>query len=413
MNIGKLTAITIKQAKPKEKNYKLFDGGGLFLLVRKDGSKYWRLKYRYGGKEKLLAIGVYPDISLSDAREKRSKAKKQLMDGIDPSAFKQAQKLSRLEAAENSFEAIGIEWYLKTQHEWSEVHKTKVEWMLTKNLYPWLGKRPISEITPPELLKTLRRIESRGALETAKRVKQIAGKVFRYAVATGRAERDPSQDLKDALAKPVKKHLAAITEPKQVGTLLLALDGYEGTLPVKTALILAPMLFVRPGELRHAEWSEIDLEAKQWVIPKEKMKTRTEHLVPLCQQAIDALIELHPLTGHGKYVFPSARSTKRPMSNNAVLGAMRRMGIDKEEMSGHGFRAMARTILDQDLKFRADIIEHQLAHAVKDPNGRAYNRTSFIKERTEMMQKWADYLDSLREQARHGNVIAGAFGGQV
>jgi len=410
MNIGKLTAITIKQAKPKEKDYKLFDGGGLFLLIRKDGSKYWRLKYRYGGKEKLLAIGVYPDISLSEAREKRSKAKKQLTDGIDPSAFKQAQKLSRLEAAENSFEAIGIEWHLKTQHEWSEVHKAKVNWMLTKNIYPWLGKRPISEITPPELLKTLRRIESRGALETAKRVKQIAGKVFRYAVATGRAERDPSQDLKDALAKPIKKHLAAITEPKQVGSLLLVLDGYQGTLPVKTALVLAPLLFVRPGELRHAEWSEIDLEAKQWIIPAKKMKTRTEHLVPLCQQAIDALAELHPLTGHGQYVFPSARSPKRPMSNNAVLGAMRRMGIDKEEMSGHGFRAMARTILDQDLMFRADIIEHQLAHAVKDPNGRAYNRTSFIKERTDMMQKWADYLDSLREQARHGNVIAGAFG---
>ena len=413
MSHGKLTAITVKQAKPKEKDYKLFDGGGLFLLVRKDSSKYWRLKYRFANKEKLLALGVYPDVSLLEARERRETAKRQLRDSIDPSAAKQAQKLSQVEASENSFEAIGIEWYQKTQHEWSEVHKTKVDWMLTKNLYPWLGKRPISEITPPELLKTLRRIESRGALETAKRVKQIAGKVFRYAVATGRAERDPSQDLKDALAKPIKKHLAAITEPRQVGTLLLALDGYEGTLPVKTALTLAPMLFVRPGELRHAEWSEIDLEAKQWIIPAEKMKTRTEHLVPLCQQAIDALLELYPLTGHGKYVFPSARSTKRPMSNNAVLGAMRRMGIDKEEMSGHGFRAMARTILDQDLKFRADIIEHQLAHAVKDPNGRAYNRTSFIKERTEMMQKWADYLDSLREQTQHGNVIAGAFGGQV
>ena len=410
MSNGKLTAIQIKNASPKEKDYKLFDGGGLFLLVRKDGSKYWRQKYRFGGKEKQLAIGVYPDVQLKEARERHDNAKRQLRDNIDPSAAKQAQKRAQAESSANSFEAIGIEWYQKTQHEWSDNHKTKVEWMLTKNLYPWIGNRPILEITAPELLKTLRRIESRGALETAKRTKQVAGKVFRYAIATGRAEREPSQDLKDALAKPVKKHLAAVTDPKKVGTLLLALDGYEGTLPVKTALKLAPLLFVRPGELRHAEWSEIDLEAAEWVIPAHKMKTKAEHLVPLCKQAIEALLELHPLTGRSQYVFPSARSPRRPMSNNAVLAAMRRMGIDKDEMSGHGFRAMARTILDEKLKFRPDIIEHQLAHAVKDPNGRAYNRTSFIEERTEMMQRWADYLDSLREQARHGNVIAGNFG---
>ena len=410
MSNGKLTAIQIKNASPKEKDYKLFDGGGLFLLVRKDGSKYWRQKYRFGGKEKQLAIGVYPDVQLKEARERHDNAKRQLRDNIDPSAAKQAQKRAQAESSANSFEAIGIEWYQKTQHEWSDNHKTKVEWMLTKNLYPWIGNRPILEITAPELLKTLRRIESRGALETAKRTKQVAGKVFRYAIATGRAERDPSQDLKDALAKPVKKHLAAVTDPKKVGTLLLALDGYEGTLPVKTALKLAPLLFVRPGELRHAEWSEIDLEAAEWVIPAHKMKTKAEHLVPLCKQAIEALLELHPLTGRSQYVFPSARSPRRPMSNNSVLAAMRRMGIDKDEMSGHGFRAMARTILDEKLKFRPDIIEHQLAHAVKDPNGRAYNRTSFIEERTEMMQRWADYLDSLREQARHGNVIAGNFG---
>ena len=410
MSNGKLTAIQIKNASPKEKDYKLFDGGGLFLLVRKDGSKYWRQKYRFGGKEKQLAIGVYPDVQLKEARERHDNAKRQLRDNIDPSAAKQAQKRAQAESSANSFEAIGIEWYQKTQHEWSDNHKTKVEWMLTKNLYPWIGNRPILEITAPELLKTLRRIESRGALETAKRTKQVAGKVFRYAIATGRAERDPSQDLKDALAKPVKKHLAAVTDPKKVGTLLLALDGYEGTLPVKTALKLAPLLFVRPGELRHAEWSEIDLEAAEWVIPAHKMKTKAEHLVPLCKQAIEALLELHPLTGSSQYVFPSARSPRRPMSNNSVLAAMRRMGIDKDEMSGHGFRAMARTILDEKLKFRPDIIEHQLAHAVKDPNGRAYNRTSFIEERTEMMQRWADYLDSLREQARHGNVIAGNFG---
>lgn len=405
-----LTNTAIKNAKPKEKQWRLPDGGGLHLLIHPNGSKYWRFKYRYNGKEKLLALGVYPDVTLKRAREKHQEARRQLELGNDPSLIKKAEKRAGKEAASNSFEAIGNEWFEKQKHRWSPVHQTKVEWMLSKNLNPWLGHRPIAEITAPELLSVLRRIESRGALETAKRTKQVAGQVFRFAVATGRAERDPSQDLKEALAAPVKKHLAAVTEPKAVGRLLIALDGYEGTPVVRAALKLAPLTFVRPGELRNAEWSEIDLEAMEWRIPGEKMKMGQDHIVPLSDQAVEALQEIYPLTGHFQYVFPSARSPRRPMSNNAVLSAMRRMDVPKEQMSGHGFRAMARTILDEVLGFRVDWIEHQLAHAVKDVHGRAYNRTAHLDKRKKMMQAWADYLDNLRAEASTSNVIPGAFG---
>ena len=406
----KLTDTAIKQAKPRDKAYKIFDGGGLFLLVNKNGSKYWRLKYRINDKEKLLALGVYPLISLKEAREKRFEAKKKIAQGIDPNDHKKAEKRAQREIADNSFEAVGYEWLEKKRLSWSKVHASKVEWMLTSNLFPWLGKRPIAEIDPPELLATLRRIESRGALETAKRVKQVAGQVFRYAVATGRANRDPSQDLKEALATPVKSHHAAVTEPKEVGPLLLVLDGYQGSPIVRAALKLAPLTFVRPGELRHAEWTEFDIDAAEWKIPGHKMKAKVDHIVPLSTQAIDALREIYPLTGAGPYVFPSARSTRRPMSNNAVLGAFRRLDIPKEQMTGHGFRAMARTILDEVLGYRVDWIEHQLAHAVKDVHGRAYNRTAHLDKRREMMQGWADYLDQLRLQANSTNVILGKFG---
>lgn len=413
----KLTDTAIKQAKPKDKAYKIFDGGGLFLLVNKNGSKYWRLKYRTNGKEKLLALGVYPLISLKEAREKRFEAKKQIAQGIDPNDHKKAEKRAQREIADNSFEAVGYEWLEMKRLSWSEVHARKVEWMLTSNLFPWLGKRPIAEIDPPELLATLRRIESRGALETAKRVKQVAGQVFRYAVATGRANRDPSQDLKDALATPIKSHHAAVTEPKEVGPLLLALDGYQGTPIVRTALKLAPLTFVRPGELRHARWADVNIDTAEWIIPGRKMKglkrkenERPDHIIPLSTQAIEALREIYPLTGTGEYVFPSARSTKRPMSDNAVLSALRRLDIPKDQMTGHGFRAMARTILDEKLGYRADWIEHQLAHGVKDVHGRAYNRTKHLDKRREMMQAWADYLDQLRLQANSTNVIPGKFG---
>ncbi|MBT5107022.1 MAG: integrase arm-type DNA-binding domain-containing protein [Porticoccaceae bacterium] len=399
-----LTDTKVRNSKPTEKTQKLFDGNGMYLEISPKGGKWWRLKYRFAGKEKRISLGVYPDTSLKDARTRKDEARKLLANGVDPSIARKAQKLQTFEAAVNSFEAVGNEWLLKQKHRWSEVHFTKVTAMLEKNLFPWLGSRPISEITPRELLEVLRKIESRGALETAKRTKQVSGQVFRYAVATGRAERDPSQDLKEALAIPVKSHLSAVTEPKAIGPLLLALDGYEGTPTVRAALKLAPLTFVRPGELRNAEWDEIDWETNEWRIPAHKMKTKADHIVPLSRQALAVLQDIQPITGRGQYVFPSARSARRPMSNNAVLSAMRSMGIDKDTMSGHGFRAMARTVLDEVLEYRVDWIEHQLAHAVKDVHGRAYNRTAHLEGRANMMQGWADYLDELR--IKSDNVIS-------
>lgn len=267
-------------------------------------------------------------------------------------------------------------------------------------MFPWLGARPIGDIKAPELLAALRRVESRGALETAHRIRTIAGQVFRYAVATGRAERDPSADLRGALPPTSKKHHAAITDPQEVACLLRAIDGYQGGFVVKCALRLASLFFVRPGELRHAEWAEINFDAEQWNIPAERMKMKQSHIVPLSRQALDILRELQPLTGASRYVFPSGRSFARPMSNNAVNAALRRMGFEKDEMTGHGFRAIARTILDEVLQVRPDFIEHQLAHAVKDPNGRAYNRTAHLAERRKMMQLWSDYIDGLKAGAR-------------
>ncbi len=402
-----LTDTAARQAKPKAKDYKLSDAGGLFLLVKTNGSKYWRLKYRYLGAEKLLALGVYPEVKLAGARRGADEARQQLRDGVDPGELRKIRKATKAEAAANSFQSVAEEWFAKQSPIWSEAHATKTLWMLERNLFPWLGTRPISDITPPELLASLRRIESRGAHDTAKRARQVAGQVFRFAVATGRAERDPSLDLRGALAASVKQHFPAITDPKAVGPLLQAIDDYRGTPVVRAALRLAPLTFVRPGELRKALWSEIDLDAAEWRIPAERMKARQAHIVPLSEQAVAILRELQPLTGRGEYVFPSARSPRRPMSDNAVLAAMRRMGIGKEEMCGHGFRAMARTILDEVLGYRVDWIEHQLAHAVKDANGRAYNRTSHLKDRKKMMQGWADYLDSLKTSS---NVIPVDFG---
>ena len=404
-----LTEIKIKSIKPEAKTKRYFDGGGMYLEVTPKGRKYWRYKYRFGGKEKRLALGVYPSVSLKLAREKLLEARQLLDRDIDPSQQKQDKKLLRVEAAQNSFRAISEEWVRKQASVWSEIHTSKVQRMLNKDLLPWLGTRPIAEITPRELLNVMRKLEDRGALESAKRTKQVAGQVFRYGVAIGVCERDPSQDLKGSLATPVKTHRAAVTEPKEVGRLLLALDGYDGSPTVQAALKLAPLTFVRPGELRHAEWSEIDWDAEEWKIPSHKMKARADHIVPLSKQSLEALKDIHPLTGHRQYIFPSGRSPKRPMSNNAVLAAMRRMDIPKEQMSGHGFRAMARTILDEVLGFRVDWIEHQLAHAVRDVHGRAYNRTAHLEGRKKMMQRWADYLDKLKAETRHGNVLVGNF----
>jgi len=390
----------VKNAKPGAKDYKLTDGGGMYLLVEPGGGKYWRLKYRFGGKEKLLSIGIYPEITLAGARDRRDAARKLLAHDVDPGEAKKAQKTARIAETENGFETIAREWYAAHSPTWASSHADTTRRRLEGDVYPVLGARPIGDIKAPEVLAMLRRIESRGALEVAHRIRAICGQVFRYAVATGRAERDPTADLKGALKPYKEKHLAAITDPKEVAPLLMAIDGYAGSFVVKCALQLAPLLFVRPGELRQAEWSEIDLDAEEWTIPAGKMKMGLPHLVPLSAQAIAILKELHALTGRGKFLFPSHRSSARPMSNNAVNAALRRMGYDKETMTGHGFRAMARTILDEVLAQRPDIVEHQLAHAVKDPLGRAYNRTSHLPERRRMMRLWADYLDGLKQGAK-------------
>jgi integrase len=404
--IHRLTESAVRGANAAEKPQKLSDGAGLYLLVEPSGAKYWRMAYRFAGKQRLLALGVYPDTTLKAARFTAMEAREKLRNGIDPNELRRLRKTTQQESLANSFSAIALEWFAKQKPAWAETHCTKVKWMLEKNLFPWMGSRPIAEITPPELLMTLRRIEGRGAIETAKRVKQVAGQVFRFAIASGRAQRDPSQDLRGALTAPVKRHLAAITDPKEVGPLLLALDGYYGSDVVRSALRLAPLTFVRPGELRQARWAEIDFEVMEWRLPAERMKSRLPHIVPLSTQAVEVLRQLQPITGHSEYLFPSPRSLRRPMSNNAVLAAMRRLGIEKGVMCGHGFRAMARTIMDEVLGYRVDWIEHQLAHAVKDANGRAYNRTAHLDKRKEMMQGWANYLDALRERASGGNVVA-------
>ena len=389
-----LSNTAIINAKPEDKNYRLYDEKGLYLEVTKAGGKLWRLKYRFGGKEKRLALGSYPEKGLKAAREARDQARTQLSHGIDPSAHKQAQKASDALTRGRTFEALAREWHTGQSRVWSTVHAKNVLDRLERNVFPYLGGRALPTITVPELLKLLRRIEERGAHETAHRVLGNVGEIYRYAIASGRADRNIAQDLKGALQPVVKKHLAAVTEPERVGELLRMIDAYQGTPTVQCALRLAPLVFVRPGELRSALWSDINLETAEWRFTVTK--TLTEHVVPLARQAVEILETLHPLTGRSEFVFPGARSRFRPMSNNAVLSAMRRMEIDNEEMSGHGFRAMARTILDEVLGYRVDIIEHQLAHQVRDPLGRAYNRTSHLAERKKMMQAWADFLDQLK-----------------
>ena len=394
-----LSDTAIRNAKPGEKAVKLTDEKGLFLLVTPGGGKWWRLKYRFGGKEKLLSLGTYPQISLKEARERRDEARKQLAQGIDPGAQKKAMKAAKTDRAANSFEVVAREWYAKQAPTWAANHGDRIIRRLERDIFPWLGGRPIAEVNAPELLGVLRRIEARGAVETAHRALQNCGQIFRYAVATGRAERDPSGDLKGALPPVKGGNFAAVTEPKQVAELLRAIDAYQGTFTVQCALRLAPLVFVRPGELRQAEWAHIDLDAAEWRYTVTK--TGTAHIVPLATQAVELLREIHAITGRGRYVFPSARTPNgsRPMSDVALLAALRRMGFSKDETSVHGFRAIARTILDEVLGFRPDLIEHQLAHAVRDPNGRAYHRTAHLPERKRMMQVWADYLDGLKRGA--------------
>lgn len=389
-----LTDAAVRNSKAAEKPVKLYDERGLYLEVSPSGGKWWRLKYRFQGKEKRLSLGVYPDVGLKEARDRRDAARKLLADGVDPSENRKAQKAAKASLAANTFEVIAREWYAKFSSDWGELHRDRVLRRLERDVFPWIGSCPISNIKAPGLLEVVQRVENRGALDTAHRVLSTCGQIFRYAVATGRAARDLSWDLRGALPPAKTNHFAATTDPSRLAELLRVMDGYNGTFIVKCALQLAPMLFVRPGELRKAEWAKVNLEEAEWQCHIKNGKV--DHIVPLCAQALAILKELKPLTEGGKYVFPCARSMTRPMSENAVLGAMRRMGIGKEELTGHGFRAVARTILEEVLGVQAKYIEAQLGHAVKDHNGEAYNRTAFLHQREKMMQKWGDYLEKLK-----------------
>ncbi len=393
-----LTDVQIRNAKPTDKPRKLADGGGLYLLMHPNGSKYWRYKYRFLGKEKLLAIGQYPHVSLSDARAKRDDAKKLMANGADPGAVKQAEKAARLEASANSFEALALEWFKVKAGSWSDAYAKKIDSQLKKNVFPKIGRLPVLEVKAPQVLALIRDIEKRNALVMAGRVKQTISQVMCYAVATGRAEADPTTSLRGALKAAEVKHMASVTDPAKVGELLRAFDAFTGTPTVRSALMLAPYVFTRIGELRQMKWADVDLERALWSIPAEVMKMREAHLVPLSTQAVAILEEMHPLSGSYEYVFTGGRDPKRPMSDAAINAALRRLGIDTQnELTGHGFRAMARTLLHERLHYPPEVIEVQLAHKAPGPLGEAYARAKFIDKRTEMMQAWANYVDDLKK----------------
>ena len=403
-----LSPVEVSKAKPGTKDYKLFDGGGLFLLITPSGGKLWRLKYRFEGRERLLALGAYPQISLADARQRRDEIKKLLTNGVDPGDARKAEKQSQTQQTE-TFEAIALEWYNRQVPVWAATHAATVISRLKRDVFPHIGAQPIAELKAMEMLQVFRRIEAREKIETAHRVKSICGQVFRYAVATGRAERDCTADLKGTLTPVIPKHHAALTDPKDVAPFLRAMDEYNGSFIVKCAMQLSALVFLRPGEIRWAEWSEFDLDAGEWNVPIERMKLKKrlkearkgeKHLVPLSRQAIEILKTLHPLTGTGKFLFPSMITNLKPISDNTINQAIRRMGYDKDEMTAHGFRAMARTILDEILHVKPEIIEHQLAHVVRDALGRAYNRTTHLDARKNMMQTWSDYLEGLKAGAK-------------
>lgn len=393
-----LTPSAVQNAKPLGKPYKLADERGMFLLVQPSGAKWWRLKYRRPGTkaENTLSLGTYPDVSLKQARDRRDAARKLLADGIDPGEKRKAEA----QAGAETFEAVAREWHARHSGHLVPSHADKVMRRLERDVFPWIGSKPIATLAAADVLAVLRRIEGRNVIETAHRAGQNIGQVCRYAVATGRAQADVTRDLRGALTPWKQGHYASVTEPARVGELLRAIDTFTGSYVVGAALKLAPLVFTRPGELRCAEWAEIDLDAGEWNIPAERMKLRIAHLVPLSSQAVAILRDLQPLTGRGRYVFPGVRSVKVPLSDMTLNAALRRVGIDRNTMTMHGWRATARTILDEVLGFRPDFIEHQLAHAVKDPNGRAYNRTAHLAERHKMMQAWADYLDALRTGAK-------------
>lgn len=397
-----LTNTKLRSLKPKAAAYRLADTNGLCIEVRPTGAKVWRYRYRHVGKASMTTLGEYPLMTLADARAARDKARALLSGGANPSQVARIERATKVEHASNTFAAVSAELLAKRAKEGLSPASVQRERRLIEKDLALLGGLPISDVTAPLLLVALRKIEQRGTLETAHRARALAGLVFRYAIATGRAERNPAADLVGALASPTVQHFAAVTDPKQVGDLLRAIHGYLGTPVVAAALKLAPLVFVRPGELRSAKWADLDLDAAEWRFVASK--TKTSHIVPLSEQAVSILRDLHPLTRRSEYVFPGVRSLRRPMSENTINAALKSLGYDSGTMTGHGFRAMARTILDEVLGFRPDLIEHQLAHAVRDPLGRAYNRTSHLPERRKMMQAWADYLDQLRKKT--GKVVA-------
>ncbi|MBB6189008.1 integrase arm-type DNA-binding domain-containing protein [Rhodanobacter sp. MP7CTX1] len=399
-----LTDTAIRKAKPDTSPRRLSDERGLYLLLNPNGSLWWRWDYRYAGKRKTLSMGTYPDTGLRDARDKREAARKLLAAGVDPGEQRKAVKAAGEERDANSFAVIAEEWLARQAARMAPATLEKAQWTFNDLVNPWIGNRPVTEIDAPEMLKLLRRIEERGAHETAHRTKQRCSQIFRYAIATGRAQNDPTAALRGALAPVVSTSRAAITDPLKMGELLRAIDGYTGSFVVRCAMKLSPLVFVRPGELRQAEWTEIDLDGARWNIPAAKMKMRAEHLVHLSSQAVAILRELHPLTGRGKYVFPGERSASRPLSDGTINAALRRLGFDKNTMTAHGFRAMASTRLNE-IGWAPDVIERQLAHVEKNKVRAAYNRAQYLDERIRMLQAWADYLDGLRA----GGAVVVAF----
>ena len=402
--LEKLRDVQCRQAKPRDKAYSLVDGGGLYLLIKPDGGRFWRWNYRFAGLQKTMAFGSYPEATLNKARADHRQARGLLGAGADPMGERKKTKLVARLASETTFEGVAREWFAREKTGWVDSHGDRILRRLERDIFPWVGKRPIADLSPQEMLAVLTKIQDRGAIETAHRAKWDCSQVFKHAIETGRAERDPTGVFSaGALKAPVTVSHAAITDPATFGALLRSIDAYKGGHVVRAALRLAPLVFLRPGELRKAEWAEFDLDAAVWEVPGARMKrSKAEkaisggHVVPLSTQAVAVLRELHKVTGHGKYVFPSPRTGERPMSDGAVLAALRSMGYDGATVSGHGFRATARTLAVERLKVPAEHVEMQLAHAVKDANGRAYNRVQWLDERTAMMQKWADYLDRLR-----------------
>jgi integrase len=396
-----LTDVQARNAKPKETQYKITDSLGMYLLVTPAGGKRWVLKYRFGGKEKSLALGMYPDVTIAEARKRRDEAREELAAGIDPSEVKKADKRAAKVAALNTFRAVALEWLDAWGQTVTPASLTKKRNLFANDVFPKIGGRPIAEIDAPEIIEVLRGVDGRGVRYTANRLTGDIARVFKYGVQVGVCKANPARELQGIIPAAEEKHHAAITDPVQVGAMLRTFNSFTGTFPVRCALYLAPMLFVRPGELRKAEWSQFDLDKAEWCYVASK--TNTPHIVPLARQAVAILRELQLLTGNGRYVFPGARDRKRAMSENTINAALKRLGFDTQnEITGHGFRAMARTILSEDeaLLFDPEYIERQLAHKTKTANGEAYDRAKYLKQRRAMMQRWADYLDQLKAGAQ-------------